>query len=463
MSKREYETSEISETSEKVFVCFAYFACFVFSLCFSIDASQNQISFTKNIEPIFQEKCLACHSHTVRQGGLNLESYDALMNGGKNGAAIVPGKSAESRLVKMLEGSIKPRMPLGDELTPDEIRSIKTWIDAGAAGPKAAIAKSEPMALKAESSSNPIIPDIKPTVPVTAAISSLAFQPDGSTIAMGRYQVVEIVSSKTGERIARLEGHINQVRAVAFSKDGKLLAAAGGNPAQFGEIKIWGVADRKELRTIRGHRDNIFAAAFSPDGTMLATCSYDKMVKLWEVATGNEIKNLKDHTDAVFSIAFSPDGKLLASASADRTVKIWDVATGQRLYTMSDALDAVNTLAFHPSGTLLAGAGADRTIRIWELGKTEGKQIKSLIAHEDAINLISFSPDGKMLVSTGADKLLKIWDSSTLIEAHTTGLQPDWIFALAFSPDGKRLAVGRYDGSVTFYDPSTGENTKQTK
>src|SRR5205085_3968109 len=116
----------------------------------------------------------------------------------------------------------------------------------------------------------------------------------------------------------------------------------------------------------------------------------------------------------------------------DRTAKVWDVATGARLFTLSDALDALNAVAFHPSGKFLAGAGADRIIRVWELGASEGKQVRSMIAHEDAINALAFSPDGRLLASTGADKLVKLWDAATLVETHTCEVQPDWVFALAF-------------------------------
>ncbi|MGE3437640.1 MAG: c-type cytochrome domain-containing protein [Blastocatellales bacterium] len=434
------------------------------SLAYAPGVINSQIvqNYTKSVEPILQEKCAACHNHSVRQGGLNLESYEALMNGGKHGAVIVAGQSGESRLVKMIEGSIKPRMPIGDSLTGEEIKVIKAWIDAGAPGPGAASVQPANEASIAAPASKIKIPEIKPTSPVKAAAGSLAFHPDGHPgvmmVAVGRYQEVELTDATKGALIGKLAGHADQVRALAFSPDGKRLAAAGGNPAQFGEVKIWSVAERKEILSIRGHRDNIFDVAFSPDGTSLATCSYDRLIKLWDAATGKEIKTLKDHTDAVFSIAFSPDGKRLASASADRTVKVWDVETGQRIYTLSDALDAVNTVAFHPSGKLLAAAGADRYIRVWELGENDGRQIKSLIAHEDAINVIAFSPDGKTLASTGADKRIKIWDFAKLEEIHTTEVQPDWVFALSFSPDGKRLAIGRYDGSIVFYDPATGKH-----
>jgi len=420
--------------------------------------SQSIQNYDKNVEPIFQKKCADCHNHAVRQGGLSLDSYEALMNGGKHGAVVIPGKSAESRMIKMIEGSIQPRMPIGEALTGEEVKIIKAWIDAGAPGPTGIPAQpaNEPSNLNLPSKSN--IPAIKPVSPVKAAVGSLAFHPGGIMVAVGRYQEVELVDATKKSIIGKLAGHAEQIRALAFSPDGKLLAAAGGNPAQFGEIKIWSIADRREALSIRGHRDNIFAVAFSADGSKLATCSYDRLIKLWDVVTGKEIKTLKDHTDAVFSVAFSPDGKRLASASADRTVKIWDTATGQRIYTLSDSLDAVNTVAWSPSGRLLAAAGADRAIRVWELGDNEGRQIKSLIAHEDAVNQIAFSPDGKTLASTGADKRIKIWDFSRLEEIHTTGIQPDWVFALSFSPDGKRLAIGRYDGSIAFYDTATGKN-----
>ncbi|HZS08817.1 MAG TPA: c-type cytochrome domain-containing protein [Blastocatellia bacterium] len=412
---------------------------------------QEPVSYSR-VDAIFQNKCVACHGHTSRTSGLSLESFDALMNGGMRGAPVVPGKSGESLLVKYIDGTLKPRMPLGDQLGAEEISAIKAWIDAGAKGPGGAASLPAELA-KSERPDKTAVPDIKPAVPVKAAISSLAFQPGGAVIALGGYRDVELIG-KDGRTIAKLEGHASQVRGLAFSPDGRLLAAAGGNPGQFGEIKIWSVEERKEVQSIRGHRDNIFAVVFSPDGKMLATCSYDRMVKLWDVATGKEIRNLKDHTDAVFAVAFSPDGHLLASASADRTVKIWNVATGERLYTLGDGLDAMNAIAFHPSGRMLAGAGADRVLRVWEVGEKEGRQLRSLIAHEDAINQVVYSPDGKTIASTGADKVIKLWDATapTLTEIRELERQPDWVFAMAYAPDGKNLAVGRYDGSAAMYD-----------
>jgi hypothetical protein len=87
--------------------------CLLLSLPFQSEAArQAPPAYTPSIAPILRDECETCHNHTLRQGGLNLESYESLMSGAKGGAVIVRGRSAESRLVQMIEGTRKPRMPI---------------------------------------------------------------------------------------------------------------------------------------------------------------------------------------------------------------------------------------------------------------------------------------------------------------------------------------------------------------
>ena len=111
------------------------------------------------------------------------------------------------------------------------------------------------------------------------------------------------------------------MRALSFSPDGSLLAAAGGMPARYGEIKIWELEKSQLLRTLEGHSDCIYSVAFSPDGRLLATSSYDRLVKIWDFEQGLEIRTIKGHIDAVYSLAFQQPGRLVP-VSADRTVKV---------------------------------------------------------------------------------------------------------------------------------------------
>ena len=147
------------------------------------------------------------------------------------------------------------------------------------------------------------------------------------------------------------------MRAVAFSRDGTRLAAAGGLPARKGEVKIWDVAraegTRDHRRPLRLHlRRRVLARRRAARDRRLRP-----LIKLWDVATGKEIRTLRDHIDAIYALAFTPDGKRLVTGAADRSVKVWDVATGTRLYTLSESTDAVNTIAISPDGKRVAAGG----------------------------------------------------------------------------------------------------------
>jgi WD40 repeat protein/mono/diheme cytochrome c family protein len=417
-------------------------------------AASTPPDYATDVAPILQKNCVICHSRAAHKSGLVMDSYDALMKGGTHGPSIVPHDADGSRLIAMLEGTAQPRMPLDDDpLSAKEIAAIKAWINAGAIGPAANEAPA-PVVF-------PSTPDIRPEVPVSSPVASVRFSPDGSVLAVGGYQDVRLVESASGKMLATLPGHTDYVRSMAFSPDGKRIAAAGGAPQLFGEIRIWDVQSHQLIKTMRGHKDCIYSIAWSPDGKTIASGSYDRMVKLWDPENGRELRNLQDHIDAVFAVAFSPDGKRLASASQDRTVKIWDVAGGKRLYTLSDASDGLTSLAWSPTGDRVAAAGYDKTIYIWRLAADDGHLAQSLISDQDSLLSLVWSPDGKIIATASTDGSIRFRDTK-LDLLGVIDRQPDWVEALAISPDGKWLAAGRYNGSLSLYDVNTHKEARAT-
>ncbi|MBX7167110.1 MAG: pre-peptidase C-terminal domain-containing protein [Pirellulales bacterium] len=425
----------------------------------SVAAEARAPEYAEAVAPLLRKYCVGCHGGDEPESALSLESYAALIKGGKRGAAVIAGRDDLSRLLLTVEGQTEPRMPPADNEAPtaEEIAVLRAWIVAGAKGPEGA--EPDPTQL--------LVPHVAPQVAPRLAITALAWSAQQKLIAVGGYREVRLLSAEDRSLVRTITGLRGEVNGVSFSADGQLLAVASGEPGLVGEATLWQPADGTLVRKIEGHRDTLYAAVLSPDGKLLATSSYDQKIRLWDTANGTELRVLDGHNGAVFDIAFSPDGRLLASASGDRTVKLWNVGDGTRLDTFGQPTKEQLTVAFSPDGRMLAGAGADNRIRLWRLSETAAEGTNPLVvtrfAHEGAILDLAFSPDGSRLATAADDRTVKLWQSSPLVERHALEQQSDWPQALAFGPDGKQLAIGRLDGSLTLVDVETAETVKPMK
>ncbi len=300
-----------------------------------------------------------------------------------------------------------------------------------------------------------------PTVALKTATSDpvtfATFSTDGSKLAASIGRTVVVYDVASGKPASELPNHPGQVNFVAFLPNGTSLVTAGGRAGQFGFVNVWDIASKARKLDLRGHTDAILSATLSPDGKTLATASYDRMIKLWDLTQGREAATLKEHTDAVHCVAFSPDGKRLASGGADRTVKVWDIATGKRIASFADATGEVYSVAFAKDGATVFAGGVDRSIRAWELKGQGGTFIRSVFAHDAPILRLAVTADGTRIVSTGEDKSVKTWGLPNMAPIANLGTQSDWPQALAISPNGKQLAIGRYDGSLSLIDATTGK------
>jgi WD40 repeat protein len=213
----------------------------------------------------------------------------------------------------------------------------------------------------------------------TDNVNSIAFSPDGRTLAsgscsehdsqsgictQGEVRFWDVASHKMIDK--PIAAHTDAVFSVAFSPDGKTLASGGGDS----EIWLWDVRTHQSIgQPLTGHANSILSLAFSPDGKTLASGSQDKDIRVWDVATYSILgQPLIGHQRAVYSVAFSPDGKILASGSWDKSIILWNVRTHQPIgQPLIGHTDIVNSVAFSPNGHTLASGGWDNRIILWDV------------------------------------------------------------------------------------------------
>ena len=92
----------------------------------------RSVSFARDVEPILERSCLSCHGDAMQMGTLDLRTRESALRGGAHGSVLVPANAERSRLYRMVAGLEQPSMPMSGTLTPDEIATLKAWIDQGA-------------------------------------------------------------------------------------------------------------------------------------------------------------------------------------------------------------------------------------------------------------------------------------------------------------------------------------------
>jgi RNA polymerase sigma factor (sigma-70 family) len=298
-------------------------------------------------------------------------------------------------------------------------------------------------------------------------VYGLVFTPDGKTlVSRGADQTVRVWEVATGKELRRIEGLPGWGQALAVSPDGKTLAAAISDfPKRPSEVRLWELATGNELR--RFSREGVMTCvAFSPDGKLVAAgwgANADLGgepggdVTLWEVATGKPAGSLRGHKRMVVSVAFAPDGKTLLSGSMDWTARLWDVGTARELGRVGEGMVPLGAAAFSPDGRLLVmrtGYAGDHTVRFWDVAAA--KEVRRLGGHRGNVISLAFSPDSRLLASGSADRAVGLWDVAARKELRCLAHDDD-VLAVALSEDGRAVRAGGIFGGVRAWDVATGK------
>lgn len=414
------------------------------------------IDFEKDVFPILDANCIACHNLAIKENNLNMEDVANIMKGGKRGPSVVakdPDKSLLYQVITRAKGPAMPPLPNKVEavaLTPVEVGIIRQWILEGAnegAGGAGAEVSWQP-------------------IPATAkAIYAIAMTTDGQYVACGRANQIAIYHIPTGQQVAQLvdpalpgiqqngkalytdkAAHRDFVHALAFSPDGLTLASG-----DFRTAKIWKrTPDLKRFEVAVGAP--VPAVAVSADGKWLASVGAENQIQLINMADGKAATMLKGHAGLVSALKFTADNTKLVSASADMSIRVWNLADGATLARI-DTPAAVTSLTLNQDSTQIISGGADNVIRTWTVPAAATKQIAAAAI---AVAALEISPDKKWLAIPSADGKVDLIDNATGAVAKSFAGHAGAITSLGFSGNSTRLITGGADKTVRVWDIATG-------
>jgi hypothetical protein len=245
------------------------------------------------------------------------------------------------------------------------------------------------------------------------------------------------------------EADTNPGRPVAFSPDGRLLAA-GTNAG----VELWPVATQAGPVTLSsGNAGSVTSLAFSPVSGFLAVGTEHGGVQLWDTATRTVVTTFKTANDyPVVSVAFSPDGRLLAVGTDGDGLELWAVASRSVVSGLGFSQGEAASVAFSQHGDLLAVGAINGSVELWNTVSSELVAVYQT-GNDDPFYSVAFSPDSSILAVSGTEGNVQLWDvatgrrAATLASGDFTGDDHE-IFSVAFSRDGRYLAAGDEDGTT---------------
>jgi hypothetical protein len=404
--------------------------------------------FTTEIAPLLQRRCVGCHGEENAKGRYRLDTFARLTRAGDSGLPpLVAGKPRESELYNLLlESDATDRMPQkADPLPPAEIALIERWIAGGAVYDGGA-----PDRRLAELARGAMLRPAPERYPRPAPVTALAFSPDARQLAVSGYCEVTIWNLDDTTLARRIGGLPERITGLAWHPKKKLLAVAGGSPAQWGSVALVDPATDEPPRFLCDLADTALCVAFSPDGTRLAAGGADRALRLFDTASGKTLRVSRLHADWVQSVAFDGSGERIVTGSRDRTAKVIEVRTGELDATYSGHDTALLGAVFVGDDTV-ASIARGKSVQVWAVRAT-AKSKPALVDFPTDALVVAAMRGG--FATAGADRLVRLHQTSDQRQLLALAGHGDVVQSLAVAPGEGLIASGSADGTVCVWSPA---------
>ncbi len=430
------------------------------------DDVAKKVTYDDDVKPIFRQHCLTCHNQSDKRGGLAIDSYGALIEGGGSGEVVYDdGDPDGSRLWQLVNHDDTPTMPPDQPKIPaEQLATLKAWIEGGIlenSGSTAKAKKKNSLAFVAPASGKPEGPPPMPTtlpqkVPVVtdraAAVTAIGASPWAPLVAVAGQKQISLYHAETAELLGILPFEEGIAQSLRFSRDGRFLIAGGGAHSVLGIAAVYDIQDGTRVATVGDELDVVFDADCNDDMSRIALGGPQKMLRIFDATDGSLLFDLKKHTDWIYAVAFSPDGVLVASGDRAGGLVVWEASTGRQFLDLTDHKGAINSISWRDDSNVLASASDDGTVKLWDM--IQGKAIKSINVPGGAVHAVRFDHKGQ-LVTASSDHKVRLFDASGN-QIKEFPRMAETVLEVAITHDSSRVVYGDWTGAVqltTIADP----------
>ena len=188
----------------------------------------------------------------------------------------------------------------------------------------------------------------------------VAYSPDGSRlVTAGADGLAKVWDATTGKLLLTFAEHTDALHSLAYSPDGRTIATTSDeNDAS---VKVWDAQTGQVVYSLTGHPVRVWGLDFSPDGRYLVTGGARGVIKLWDMATGEELYTVFDESDHIGSVVFSPDGEWFVT-TGEVPMRIRRTADGSEIVTLTAPI--VWSADISDDGRYIYGADVDGMVRV---------------------------------------------------------------------------------------------------